>query len=86
MDENVCGILHGGTMQRTVLPDECPTVDTDRFPSGEGLCQGFLCFQVVEGLPVCRIEHGFVHDQEIGVGGGQSPAEFVVFGQSHGER
>ena len=47
-------------------------VYANQFPVGESLCYDASCLLVVFRLVVCRINHGIVYDDEVGVCGRQS--------------
>lgn len=67
-------------MKRTVLADERPAVYRDDVMSGKCLLQGQSCRVIFFSLRICGVEHGGVHDQIIGIGGGQTFAVLIEDG------
>ena len=66
-----------------MLADKGAAVNANYFISEEGLPKHLGSTTVVVGLIVGGIEHGFVQDEEVGIGGRQA---FAIFEDSIGHR
>ena len=69
-------------MERAVLPDNGPTVDTDYLPVREGFANDSQGLVVEVGLSISRTEHGTVDDEKVGIGGRQ-PVFSIIDGMGH---
>ena len=64
-------ILHGATVQGTVLLDDRPAVDAYNFPVRESLTNDAHRFSIEVGLCVSGYQYGTINDQIVGISGRQ---------------